>query len=321
MRYVTLPLLVTATLAYPVLGHAQSAAIVWKADAKGRGASIWVDAGGNEIVKRAEIVVAVGARLWAVRQGRESIQVSTCSCAQKADPAESIDTKCWHTMRQQGSELVSLDGHAPLHVRIDHDLPKQAVGEFCRSIDVIAGLGPYLFLDIADDKYECLTHNSVEHEARLLDLRTTKPVTLLADMESKALAETLLPEALRALKRRRDEFAPELTMLVPTLDRKGRFKLKGQLTFGDCYACSDRLWDSYSVSARVDVPKAPRELTPLLNPPAFVAAALAKHRGGKFAGYSMVEAASPDVAAMLLTFRKQPVPRRVKVKCGGGDVW
>jgi hypothetical protein len=52
----------------------------------------------------------------------------------------------------------------------------------------------------------------------------------------------------------------ELTAFFPRWGSDGRFELGLQMTAGACYACSDGIWGSYSVSAQVPAASLPADL-------------------------------------------------------------
>jgi hypothetical protein len=121
------------------------------------------------------------------------------------------------------------------------------------------------------------------------DAEAGKPVEMLGDVPDKpGLAKravekfgdddpSIPPE---------DKSSPELVQILPVYGPRGVLRLDAQLTRGDCYACSDGLWSSYSRSVMVETNWMPERFTSFATPPVAVKVFLERHPTFTLYGWS-----------------------------------
>jgi hypothetical protein len=257
----------------------------------------WIRAGetGPEILGATTgLLLTHGSRVY--RWVSEPVEFRAVSCeGMEVWDDEEVPPGAWHTLTDRASWLVPLGGgpSIPVH-RAKSGRVEDTIEEHDRNFVVTGTLGPYLFTEELLYTYNCGAHGGVQAYAKILDLRTGKPVQLAPRMDE-ARFTAVWPDVRAALVREDPDetwSAPSgasdvaLTALQPRLEH-GRIHLAQQLTVDTCYACSDGDWSSYSLSVQLPL-EAPPALRDYLQVPLAVQDHLGEPDEGVARGFTAV---------------------------------
>lgn len=196
----------------------------------------------GEVVDRSpgvRIATSRGEWTWTTR--REPVATESCDFDTPIPPQES-----WVT----SATLVGPGGVEQPIVRIKPDA--EGANELHHQVDLLASLGPLVFVEQTTWSYSCGAHGADAKEFLVWDVERARPLDVLPKIPA---ADTVIANAQRELDRTSPggpfgASTPEITELFPVL-RGDRLHFDAQVTVPSCYACGDGLWSSYTRSVRV----------------------------------------------------------------------
>jgi hypothetical protein len=168
--------------------------------------------------------------------------------------------------------------------------PQSAEGaqDLEQTVDLVASVGPYLFIRESTYAYTCGAHGNVGVSFRVYDAEHGLDVWSSADGQrfvdlvavaretTRARSELLVDDDVAAFAS--DGKLPlDLTAIVPTYHTDGALEMGLQFTADTCYACSDGVWSSYTKSTTEPLDDLPATLRPWATAPTGVAAFLGEH--------------------------------------------
>ncbi|WP_437571515.1 hypothetical protein [Sorangium sp. So ce542] len=137
--------------------------------------------------------------------------------------------------------------------------------ELEQSIQLLASIGPYLFVHTGVRGNWGGAHPMYEARFRVLDLRSGADTELLTDTERVQLSREEGQRAMDRLRQRYEDFlgeghAPELTLFLLSYGHDGALSAEYQFTAPIAYVASDYRWSAYTCSELVHSPKIPASL-------------------------------------------------------------
>jgi hypothetical protein len=232
-------------------------------------------AANGEVLDRSpglRIATARGEWTWTTR--RTEVRTDPCDFDTPIPPQES-----WVTS-------ASLVGPGGVEQQIVRAKPEaEGANELHHQVDLVASLGPILFVEQTSWSYSCGAHGSQVKEFTVWDAERARALDVVHHVPDASLLMTSAKAALEG-----DDagaFAaspPEITEIVPVL-RGDQLTFEAQVTIASCYACGDGLWSSYTRSKRVAA-KPPAELVRYAVLPRAVVAFAAAHPDLLVGGWS-----------------------------------
>ena len=267
---------------------------VWTRDDHAGPTTFTLDGQGHVLSTDAGVRLAARGAVWAYRA--QTREVALEGCPDHDDQGNELPTR---TQGNPGkllhATLDRLDSEEVLELvpEGNHD----GLGGFDEGAEVVATVGPYLFLKTSTWVYGCGAHGSTGVSADVWDvergaplfgndrekLAAYLPADVIADLRARAEAAFPNDEVFRD----KDGKLPvELTEIVPSYGPEGALELDARFTAPACYACSDGAWSSYSQSTLERIPAIPRALAAWASPPDAVKQFLKEHPGVTVGGWS-----------------------------------
>lgn len=262
-------------------------------DAEDRVFLVWARAGdappttftvaGDGRVLRAELGIVIATRrgVWSWEEAEEEVATVPCDLGNgpEGERGEGKATRAAVVLRggDERQEVITPPDGGDAN-EIGHD------------VEVLASVGPHLFIRESTYVYACGAHGSSGAEFHVWDIERGAKLALLEDVPDltslqRAAAAALDEGAGEGDAEGRD--LPELVMLTPAYRPGGRLRWDAQLTRWDCYACSDGLWSSYTRSAVVPTTFRSGRFAPWANLPSGVMRFLAQRRDLALGGWSI----------------------------------
>lgn len=236
---------------------------------------------GDGSVLRAELgIVIAGPRgLWSWEEAEEALATVPCDIGNgpAGERGEGKGTRAAMVLRggAERQEVVT---------------PPEGgdANEIGHGADVLASVGPYLFIRESTYVYACGAHGGSGAEFHVWDLERGATLALLEEVPDVPALQQTAAEALAEGEGEDEERdLPELTMITPAYQPGGRLRWDAQLTGWACYACSDGLWSSYSRSAVVPTTFRSGRFAPWANLPSGVMRFLAQRKDLTLGGWSI----------------------------------
>lgn len=256
--------------------------LVWTRGGEGTLTTFTIAGDGRVLRAELGIVIATPRGVWSWEEVEEKIPTVPCDMGNgpEGEPGEGKGTRAAMVLRG-GSE------------RREVVAPPEGgdANEIGHGVDVLASVGPHLFIREWTYVYACGAHGfagaefhvwDLEHGAKLALLEEVPDVPALQRTAADALAEGEGEDEERDL--------PELTMITPVYQPGGRLRWDAQLTGWACYACSDGLWSSYSRSAVLPTTFRSGRFAPWANLPSGVMRFLAQRKDVALGGWSIAPA-------------------------------
>jgi hypothetical protein len=219
-----------------------------------------VDRTGGVIARDDGVRIAAGGKVWAWREAPREVATKACpryddsGSELPADEAPALGTGLRATLeRVDGGETVEIVGVASC----------EGAQDLQQSIELIASVGPYLFVRDSTYVYACGAHGNVQMAFRVWDAERGAVVWNASDETPSAFVGGAAESEARAQARTSlaadDDVAAfaengaveaALTEILPSYSAGGELRVVLQFTAPTCYACSDGNWSSYSKSSR-----------------------------------------------------------------------
>jgi hypothetical protein len=262
-------------------------ALVWTTDADDHSTTQWIapaaTAPGYRVVAESPgVLVAAGANVWRWTARTEKVATGPCTTF-TIPPGDGSGTRA--AVERLGA-----------HERLTLATPPRggaAVNVVLHEAQPIASLGPYLFVRETTYLFACGGVAVRAAGVTVWDLASRRRSDLLTRAERGALDGTSRLEAQAVLPPFQDPLKPEDVIYrgsLPHFDERGALRIDHAFTTFACYACSDVVWGSYTVSTEIPARSVPERARPYAATPPVVAAWAAAHPGITIRGWSSVSA-------------------------------
>ncbi len=244
------------------------------------------DAAGNEVGRAEGIVLSTKAGV--ARVVKERVPVATERCEEFDDQGDPLPREQWGPAGPGEGTRLTLVLPGNRKVILADPEPMEGANELDHVADVVASIGPYLFVRQSTYSYACGAHGATSAEAAVFDVERGEPIEL---GPSAAEAIELKKRAAKAfaVDADGDETTPddEVGITEARVDwTGGRLGFAYQLTTSTCFACGDGAWSSYTKSVALDAPSLPPALAGHREVPAPVKRWLAAHPGVTLGGFT-----------------------------------
>jgi hypothetical protein len=249
-------------------------ALVWTTGAGGARQTWKVDAAGAALARYDEVRFVAGGKLWAWHEQPEEVETTSCENDDESgsEASAAVPPPAGSGMRATIARVDATRAEVASVPSMEDVVEVVAVGggdgaqELEQHVELVATVGPYLFVRESTYAYTCGAHGNVAFAFTVWDAERHANVGVgLADgaveREERALASKALAadEDVSAFAENA-ELEVELTELVPTYGQEAQLSLAMQFTAPSCYACSDGAWSSYSKSTKRVAPMIPDAL-------------------------------------------------------------
>jgi hypothetical protein len=278
---------------------AESRSLVWTQDGDGHRQTWTVDEAGRVLERVDGVRMAAGGSTWAWRETESLVVTHACPTYDDAgSDMPGTDPPPPGRGLRVTLEPLGVDGGASQ--TLVEPTKESGAQEFEQSVELMATLGPYLFVRTAVSAYACGAHGGVADHFVVWDAARRAVVWSSSDAatapsQQEWTAEAPRDQAVAALAADEDvkmfaddsgHFDASLTEIIPSFGPGARLDVRYQLTAFACYACSDGAWTSYSRSTRVDALRPPAPLRPWVVPAAGVHAFALAHPELTVGGWS-----------------------------------
>ena len=281
-----------AAAASPAVRTEADAYLVWSADSASA-ETAWLDAAGNAVATRPEVVIAAGDGLWAWRKGTGKAKGIDCQCMQKHDFADGAP--CAKEADVETADAVELASgrRVPL---VAAPGPEDGAEPMELSPAPVSSAGPYLFAKVDGYSYACGAHGTSWVDQPVFDLSDgAKEVDLLGADTLRVLAREGAA-ARKALEVEGNAWSPLQDFRVAALQagwtKSGVLDVRYRFSAGACYACGDGEVGSYLTSTLVPADPIPARLAMWTQAPDAVRRWWQAHPPRERAGWSPVPAAA-----------------------------
>ncbi len=290
--------------------RAPSRALVWTQDGDGHRRTWTVDDAGQVMASADGVRLAAGESTWAWTEAPSPLPTHACPTLDDAgdEVPGSPEPPPGRGLRVT---LEPVGGGARASQVVVAPANDPGAQELEQGVELMATVGPYLFVRSSIYAYACGAHGSTADSFVVWDATRGSVVWSSSDDESAPSQQEWTVEAPRdgavaALAAQDDVkmFADEsgridasLTEIVPSFGPGARLDVRYQLTAFTCYACGDGQWSSYSKSTRADARHTPEPLRPWVVPAAGVHAFALAHPELTVGGWSLLRATGDEGGA------------------------
>jgi hypothetical protein len=266
--------------------------LVWSADSASA-ETAWLDAAGNAVATRPEVVVAAGGGLWAWRKGTGKAKGIDCQCMQKHDFADGAP--CAKDSDVETVDAVELaSGRRVTLVPVPE--PQDGAEPTEQTPVPVSSAGPYLFAQVDGYSYACGAHGTSWVDRPAFDLSDgAKPVDFLGADTMRVLAHEGVA-ARKALEAEGNAWTPLQDFRVADLQvgwkTSGVLDVRYRFSAGACYACGDGELGSYLTTTLVPADPIPARLATWTQAPDAVRRWWQAHPPREHGGWSPVPAAA-----------------------------
>ncbi len=259
--------------------------LVWTREDDGCAETHRIDAAGRELETMDGIWIAAGTGTW--RWHEEDRRVLTSACERYDDegalltapePAPGSATRATLEEATTGATQVL----------VDPPVGADGAEDFRHRVELVASVGPWLFVRESTYVYACGAHGTTGVEAMIWDASSASMVPRPDDVGS---LDGPRAKAMQRLTEDDDGFPPaddttNLTELVPAFGRDGALRFGLQFTAPTCYACGRGDGGSYTKSEIVDAERVPGMLAAYAETPRAVRSFVAANPAAQVKGWS-----------------------------------
>jgi hypothetical protein len=247
---------------------------VWTT-APGGARQTWkVDEAGAVAARYDDVRFVAGGKVWAWHEAPEEVETTPCENDDESgsEASAAVPPPAGNGMRATlarveatRAEVAGLPSDEDV-VEVVAAAGGDGAQELQQHVELVATVGPYLFVRESTYAYTCGAHGNVAFAFTVWDAeRHTNVGVALADGAVAAEERALASKALAAdddvsAFAENGELEVELTEIVPTYGQEAQLALAMQFTAPTCYACSDGAWSSYSKSTKRALPMIPDAL-------------------------------------------------------------
>jgi hypothetical protein len=273
--------------------------LVWTTNEDGERMTWTLDESGSPAGLVDGIHVVARGGVWAWRETTEKLATTACPAyddngvEQPAQDAPAPGTGVRVALVREGSadrtELVAPEGEEGAQ-----DLEENA--------DLVASVGPYLFIRESTYAYTCGAHGNVGVSFRIYDAERGADVWTsgragrfvdagaVARQRGRAQADLAVDQDV-AMFVTDGKLDLDLTAVLPSYGTDASLELGLQFTAASCYACSDGAWSSYTKSTVEPLDDVPAPLRPWVAAPSGVARFAGEHPTLTVGGWSRLPGA------------------------------
>ncbi len=287
-------------------------AVVWIEDDNGQKASFWIHGKNYEfgiVAMHPEMVFPIGESLWLWQASDEALphcdwaawrlQDFKGDCPPNMEPAArtGIVFRNLNTGEEEKLELGP---------QIDFGRPDK-ISEFGSEVELIASVGPYLFIRYGERGHSCIAGESLQTRGFVVfDLETMQVTDILSDSERKRIEKNEQKTAFQIMSGDNlvSVLSPEeleLTAIVPTYHPSYGVALSYQfskaVTFGGQHS------GAYSRQISVPAQTLPKKLVPFLLLPQVVHNFMINTMDTRFGGWTPVSCPVDRIDVLLETFQ------------------
>jgi hypothetical protein len=286
-----------AAAASPAVTTEADAYLVWSADSASA-ETAWLDAAGNRVATRPEVVIAAGGGLWAWRKGTGKAKGIDCQCMEKHDFADGAP--CAKQSDVETVDVVDLASSRRVAL-VPTPEPQEGAEPTEQTPAPVSSAGSYLFAEVESYSYACGAHGTSWVDRPAFDLSDgAKAVDLLGADTARVLAHEGVA-ARKALETGGNAWSPLQDFSVADLQvgwtKTGTLDVQYRFSAGACYACGDGVVGSYLTTTLVPADPVPARLAAWTQAPDAVRRWWRAHPPGERAGWS------PALAAGLAAFQ------------------
>jgi hypothetical protein len=277
--------------------------LVWTTGPGGDRQTWKVDADGAVAARYDEVRLVAAGKVWAWRAEAEEVETAPCQNDDESGAEASAavpppaGSGMHATIARVDATRTDVPGGSDA-VEVVAVAGGDGAQELEQHVELVATVGPYLFVRESTYAYTCGAHGNVGFAFTVWDAeRQTNVGVGLADgaveSEGRALASKVLAadDDVSAFAEN-GELEVELTEIVPTYGQEAQLSLAMQFTAPSCYACSDGAWSSYSKSTKRLAPIIPDALRAWAVAPEGVRAFARAHPELSLGGWSELPQAS-----------------------------
>lgn len=247
-----------------------SEVLLWSADERGVGRTIWLSPDGTVSGEARGVFLATKHRVWRVDQVDVPVPILQC------DPFDDFDHE--HPPVQLGAvrstvlrDLCSAES-IPLTLRDASDT--SWLLDARQEVALLGSVGDLLLVRLHLWEDGGGTHPMYGTSFRVVDLSGAREIPLWFPDEARTLEDEV---GLDAVNRMRHILAPnepapfkecKLTLCSLRVDNELRLRARLQFTADVCHADADETWDDYSASTVVETDRLPKLLQQYAEPPA-----------------------------------------------------
>ncbi len=258
--------------------------LLWGRTNEGPRTTFRVDGSGRVLGEEPGVVITTsrGELVWHERE--EEIVLG--GCEEGGTRKEALEpgkvTHAWLSPREDQGRQIVVDPSGS---------EGEGVEELSHGVELLGSIGPYLFVHESVYIFACGAHGNATAGFHLWDAEAGRAVDLLPDLPNNAAiaqrAERMLDEGdMDPEEARKEENLPELVQIVPFYGERGGLRVDAQFMRGDCYACSDGAWSSYTRSVVLPSEWMPERFAPWSTPPVAVVKFLQSRSGFVLGGWS-----------------------------------
>jgi hypothetical protein len=170
-------------------------AVVWIEDESGKKTSYWIQGKNYEfgiVAMHPELVFPIGESLWLWQENEVVLPLCDCNAWRLQD----FKGACPDTL-ETGSRTVILftnlntGEEETLEIGPNIDFSRaDKIGEFSSEVELLASVGPYLFIQYREEAYTCMAGDSLQTQGFIVfDMETRQVTDILSDSERKKIAE------------------------------------------------------------------------------------------------------------------------------------
>jgi hypothetical protein len=298
--------------------------LVWTTGPGGARQTWKVDAAGAVAARFDEVRLVAGGKVWAWREDPEEVETTPCENDDESgsEASAAVPPPAGSGIRAALARVDAMRTDVPGTADVV-EVVAVATGdgaqELQQRVELVATVGPYLFVRESTYAYTCGAHGNVGFDFTVWDAERQANVgVVLADGAVESEERALASKALAAdddvsAFAENGELEVELTEIVPTYGQDAQLSLGMQFTAPSCYACSDGAWSSYSKSTRRVAPIIPDALRAWAVAPDGVRAFARAHPELTVGGWS--ELPPPSANSASSERRPSSVPPRLAPHC------
>ncbi len=170
-------------------------AVVWIEDESGTKTSYWIQGKNYEfgiVAMHPELVFPIGESLW--RWQESEVVLPLCDC--RAWGLQNFKGACPDTLETASRTVILFtnlnteeEEILELGPQIDFNRADKIV-EFHSEVELVASVGPYLFIRYREEAYACIAGDSLRTQGFIVfDMETRQVTDILSDSERKQIAE------------------------------------------------------------------------------------------------------------------------------------
>ena len=188
---------------------------------------------------------------WNFTHVDHTVKRRSCECELAAEPARDSDA-CTEPVHVSVGVWRAHPRQRVIATGAPEELSEYISG---LAVSLEGTVGPFAFITLCEETFACGAHPNQTCRQRIVDLRDVSEVSAAAVVDTMPSTQEMLGIVREAYEdeQEAEDIAPDavsLTHVAPLYESGALPHVEEQYTGPACYACSDGLWDSYTVSTR-----------------------------------------------------------------------